>query len=133
MLALGIWGLVWMFGLMFGSLTRPHAVGPDGIRLRSGAELDIQLRWDQVAAVTRRRRTSPGKQPQVSVDGHGARTVHLHMQNETNVQIALRSPVTVRLPRGAQTVSTVEIWADKPNDFVATAREHQATSFNEPV
>jgi hypothetical protein len=36
LLALGIWGLVWMFGLLFGFLTRPHAVGPAGIRVRSG-------------------------------------------------------------------------------------------------
>lgn len=43
MLALGIWGLVWMFGLLFGFLTRPHAVGSDGIRVRSGAEIDIPL------------------------------------------------------------------------------------------
>jgi len=128
MLAIGIWGLMWMFGLMFGFLTRPHAVGPDGIRLRSGAELDIPLHWDQVASVIRRRRMSPGKQPQVSVNGHGARTLHLHMQNETNVQIALRSPVTVRLPRGAQTVTTVQVWVDTPDDFITAARGYLASS-----
>lgn len=126
MLALGIWGLVWMFGLMFGFLTRPHAVGPDGIRLRSGAELDIPLRWDQIAAVTRRRRTSPGKQPQVSFEGDGTRTLHLHMQNETNVHVELRGPITVRLPRGAQSVSTVEVWVDRPEDFIAATHCHRA-------
>ena len=126
MLALGIWGLVYMLGLLFGFLTRPHAVGPDGIRLRSGAELDIPLRWDQVAAVTRGKRLSPGKQPQVSMDENGTRTLHLHMQNETNVHIALRGPVTVRLPRGPQSVSTVEVWTDKPDNFVAATHRHQA-------
>lgn len=118
MLALGIWGLVWMFGLMLGFLTRPHAVGPEGIRLRCGAELDIPLSWDQVEAVTRRKRTAPDRQPQISEDEHGTRTLHLHMQNETNIQIALRSPMTVHLPRGTQTVSKIEIWADKPADFI---------------
>jgi hypothetical protein len=124
MLVLGIWGLVWMFGLLFGFLTRPHAVGAEGIRLRSGAELDIPLRWDQIAAVSRRKRTAPDKQPQISVDEHGDRTLHLHMQNQTNVRIALHSPATVRLPRGPQTVSTVEVWVDQPDAFTDAARGH---------
>lgn len=127
LLVLGIWGLIWMFGLLLGFVTRPHAVGPDGIRLRSGAELDIALRWDQVEAVTRRQRTAHDKQPQISVDEHGSRTLHLHMQNQTNVRISLHSPVTVRLPRGPQTVSTVELWADEPDAFVDAAQEQLAT------
>lgn len=127
MLVLGIWGLVWMFGLLFGFLTRPHAVGPDGMRLRSGAELDLPLRWHQVEAVTGRKRTAPDKQPQISVDEHGSRTLHLHMQNTTNVRITLRDPVAVRLPRGAQTVSTIELWADEPDAFVSAARRQLAS------
>jgi hypothetical protein len=126
LLVLGVWGLVWMFGLLFGFLTRPHAVGPDGIRLRSGAELDLPLRWDQVEAVTGRTRTAQDKQPQISVDEHGRRTLHLHMQNQTNVHIALRAPVGVPLPRGPQTVATIEVWADDPAAFVAAAREQLA-------
>jgi hypothetical protein len=128
MLALGIWGLVWMFGMLFGFLTRPHAVGPDGIRLRSGAELDIPLRWEQIEAVTRHKRTSQDKQPQVSTDEHGNRTLHLHMQNETTVQLRLRRPVTVRLPRRPETVSRIELFVDKPEAFVNEAAKHLAQS-----
>ena len=128
LLALGIWGLVWMFGLLFGFLTRPHAVGPDGIRLRSGAELDLPLGWDEVDAVTRRTRTAPGKQPQVTADERGIQTLHLHMQNQTNVHITLRAPMAVRLPRGEQQVAVIEAWADDPAGFVDAARRHLSTS-----
>ena len=126
LLALGIWGLVWMFGLLFGLLTRPHAVGPDGIRLRSGAEVDIPLRWEQIEAVTRRKLSSPDKQPQISTDDNGDRILHLHTQNETTVQIRLRQPATVRLPRGTQTVSRIELFADEPAAFVEAARGYLA-------
>jgi hypothetical protein len=34
LLVLGGWGLVWLIGLLLGVLTRPHAVGPDGVRVR---------------------------------------------------------------------------------------------------
>jgi hypothetical protein len=124
LLVLGVWGLVWMFGMLFGFLTRPHAVGPDGIRLRSGAELDLRLSWAQVETVGRHKRVSQDTQPQVTLDEHGSRTVHLHVQNETNAAITLRGPVELRLPRGTVTTSRIELFADDPDAFVAAAREH---------
>ena len=36
LLVVGVWGLLWMLGLLLGYLTRPHAVGPEGIRVREG-------------------------------------------------------------------------------------------------
>ena len=44
LLVLSIWGLIWMLGFLFGMLTRPHAVGPESIRVRYGAEVDIEFR-----------------------------------------------------------------------------------------
>jgi len=125
MLALGVWGLVWMFGLLFGFLTRPHAVGPDGIRVRSGAEVDIALDWDEIEAVVRHRRTTQDKQPQVSTDEHGNRTLHLRMQHETNIDLVLRRPVAVRLPRGPEAVSQIQLFADQPDAFVSAVGRHR--------
>jgi hypothetical protein len=124
MLVLGVWGVVWMLGLLFGFLTRPHAVGPDGLRLRSGAELDIPLGWDEVQGVSRHQRLADGKQPQVTVDAQGRRTLHLHVQEQTNVRVALNRPVSVQLPRGPQSVSTIEVWVDQPDAFVDAVRSH---------
>ena len=45
LLVLSIWGLIWMLGFLFGMLTRPHAVGPEGIRVRYGAEVDLPVTW----------------------------------------------------------------------------------------
>jgi hypothetical protein len=126
LLVLGVWGLVWMFGLLFSFLTRPHAVGPDGIRLRSGAELDLPLRWEEVEAVTRRKRTAQDKQPVFTVDADGTRTLHLHVQEQTNVRIALRSPVTARLQRSEHAASSIDVWVDQPEAFVDAARRHSA-------
>jgi hypothetical protein len=47
-LILGIWGLTFMVGFLLGYLTRPHAVGPEGIRVRSGADVEIALSWDDI-------------------------------------------------------------------------------------
>ena len=123
LLVLGIWGLVWMLGMLFGFLTRPHSVGPDGLRLRAGVEVDIALSWNQVQAVQRHKRTSQDRQPQITLDDEGTRTLHLHVQNQTNVRVALREPVTVRVPRGPVTVAYVEVFADRPDALVRAARQ----------
>ena len=128
LLVLGIWGLIWMFGLLFGILTRPHAVGPEGIRIRSGAEVDIPLPWDEIETVTHRRRRTQDKQPQICTDADGKRVLHLRSQQETNIDVVLRRPRTVRLAHGRETVSQVSLWADDPQGFVRKATQlHRVT------
>ncbi len=88
-----------MLGMLFGMLTRPHAVGPDGIRVRNGPEVDIALPWADIESVVARKHVVQEKQPKVIVDDNGHATLHLRMQNETNIEVKLARPVTVRLPR----------------------------------
>jgi hypothetical protein len=117
-LILSIWGLIYMLGFLFGMLTRPHAVGPVGIRARYGPEIDIPLSWDDIDSVTRRRDTVQTKQPRVSVDGDGDATLHLRMQNETNIAVQLKRPIEVRLPQGPETISKINLYADDSQAFM---------------
>ena len=89
LLILSVWGLIYMLGLLFGMLTRPHAIGPAGIRARYGSEVDIPLPWDDIESVTRRKHALQNKQPKVTVDEDGEATLHLRMQNETNIEVQL--------------------------------------------
>ena len=123
-LVLGFWGLTWMIGLGLGFLTRPHAVGPEGIRVRNGAETDIALSWDDVQSVTLGKHTDEPKAPRVTTDGAGRRTLWLRMQNETNIEIALERPMVVRLPSGEETTDVVRLWVDEPKPFMAEVRKY---------
>jgi hypothetical protein len=123
-LVVGIWGLVWMLGLLFGMLTRPHAIGPDGLRIRYGAETDIPLAWERIDSVAIRKRTAPEKEPKVTVDADDAASLHLRINNETNLHIELDRPTAVRLPSGIETVSTVTLHADDPQGFLNEVRRH---------
>lgn len=123
-LALGIWGLTWMIGLSLGFLTRPHAVGPAGIRIRNGAETDVPLPWDDVESVSLLRHTDEAKAPRVTVDAKGCRTLWMRMQNETNIEVALERSVPVRLPSGTEPVDAIRFWVDEPKKFLAEVRKH---------
>jgi hypothetical protein len=124
LLVLSIWGLVWMFGLLFGMLTRPHAVGPDGIRVRSGAEVDLPIAWAAVDAVAIRKHRVEQRQPKVTVDEQGEATLHLRIANETNLVIELDRPTEQRLPHGRETVRSIACYADDPKAFLAEVRRY---------
>ena len=124
LLVLGIWGLVFMLGLLAGMVTRPHAVGPEGIRVRTAIEIDVALAWDDIHTITRRRALVQERCPMLTTDAAGEVTLHLRVQNETNIEITLHDPVPVRLPNGRDLVSAVHLYADDPSGFLTAARRY---------
>ena len=128
LLILGIWGVVFMLGMLAGYLTRPHAVGPEGVRIRQSTDLEIALTWDDVLSVARRkevRHKGPKFTPGRSDD---AWVLHLPMQDETNLAVELERPIEVAMPRGAVRIDEIRFWADDPNRFLDAARPHLEAS-----
>ncbi|WP_137843495.1 hypothetical protein [Microbacterium sp. 2FI] len=122
LLALGIWGVTWMLGLLLSFLTRPHAVGPDGIRARYGADVDIDLSWDVVESVEPSRDVTE-KAPRVRDEEHG-RTLALRTQNEANVLIRLEHPLTARFGDDVVEFDAVRLWVDDLEGFLSAVRTH---------
>jgi hypothetical protein len=123
-LILSIWGIIYMLGLLVGMLVRPHAITADGIRVRYGSEFDLPIAWEAIKSVTRRKRINNDKQPKVTRDDNGEASLHMRIQNETNLEIRLNRPISLRLPHGIETVSSVNIYADDPKAFVDEVRNH---------
>ncbi|MET4159599.1 hypothetical protein [Agromyces sp. PvR057] len=128
MLVLGIWGVTWMFGLLCGYLMRPMTVGPAGIRVRQGLELDVALAWDDIASVARVKVVDEPKSPRIETTD-AARTLVLRMQDETNLRIELERPTVVRLPGhapkgGDQEITALRLWVDDPKGFLDEVRRH---------
>lgn len=123
-LILGAWGVVWMFGLLCGMLVRPHAVGPDGIRVRSGPEIDLAVSWDDISTVSRRKQTRKEKEPKITVDVDGDTTLHLRIGDETNVELGLEQPTEFRLPQGRVTLSRIALYVEDPRGFMDEVRRH---------
>jgi len=127
-LILGIWGVTWMVGLLCAFLMKPHTVGPDGIRIREGLEIDVPLSWDDIASVERRHQVDEPKSPRFSDTDEG-RMLALRMQDETNVLLTLERPTLVRLPGrapkgGEQEVTSVRLWTDDVEGFMGAVRTH---------
>lgn len=128
LLAIGVWGLAWMIGLLCSYYMRPHTVGPEGIEIRDGLDLDVRLSWEDVHSVALRKHTSPPKTPRVVADGD-RHTLVVPILHETNIEIVLERPTSIAVPGvpptgGARSVEAVRLWADDPRAFLETVRDH---------
>lgn len=114
---LGVWGVIYMLGMLCGMLTRPHAIATGGLRVRDGTEVDIALAWNDIDAVVRRKVSLQEKRPKLTVDD-GVRTFWLRVQNETNIEVELERPLSVRLPHGIETVDKIAFYVDDPDAYM---------------
>nr|WP_274636593.1 hypothetical protein [Microbacterium bovistercoris] len=129
-LALGIWGLTWMIGLLCAYFTRPHSVGPDGLRVREGLELDLLVPWEDFVSLEVVRKTVEGKPGRVFEDD-GGRVCAVRVGSETNLEVRFEHPITVRLPGvapkgGEHTIDVLRFWADDPRAVVGAVRAELA-------
>jgi hypothetical protein len=115
-LAAGVYGLVWMIGLLGALLTNPHIVGEAGIRIRNGTSVDVTIPWDAVATVSHRYRTLPSSRAIQVEDA----VLSLGTGNQTSVDVRLREPLT--LAKAPEPVTEVRFYADDPKALVALMR-----------
>ncbi|MFI6130344.1 PH domain-containing protein [Micromonospora sp. NPDC051141] len=123
---LGVWGLLWMFGLMASLRIHPHVVDGDGLRVRNGVSLDVTIPWAAVAAVAVRRRSLPSSRA-VRYDEDDPTVLNLGVGSQTAIDLVLREPLSVPLPGGPSTpVREIRFYADDPAALVEHARRHLA-------
>lgn len=124
-LVLGVWGLVWMLGMLAALRVHPHLLTDDALRVRNGFSVDLRLPWEAVESFVVQRRDLPSSmrwlQPRETDDGTD---LQIGVSGEVNVRAVLREPLTVPTSRGDLEVVSVSFLADDPKALVARAREH---------
>jgi hypothetical protein len=122
-LIVGAYGLFWMFGLYATLRTRPHLVGPLGLRIRNGNTMDVPIPWNAVSAIrVRRRSLPPGGQTQVEQIGDN-RVLSIGVGSQTSVDVMLSRPLSVDVKKaGCDPVAQIRFHADDPEALVAAAQ-----------
>jgi hypothetical protein len=123
LLVTGVWGLVWMVGLLASYHVYPHLLGPEVARVRNGVNHRITLPWSAVAAVRTERRDLDSSvwalQPRED-DASG--TLQIVVSGQVNVHLRLHEPTTVDTARGPREIVELSFFADEPRDAVAAVR-----------
>jgi hypothetical protein len=123
LLVLGVWGLLWMLGLLASLRTNPHAVSEAGLRLRSGFQFDASIPWEEISAI-RLRRSSAQRKLQIE---HNQTGPSVALQSTSNVEVVFREPVLVRFLDGRQAnVDAIHFYADNPTALLTAAQSHLA-------
>jgi hypothetical protein len=124
LLAVGVWGLVWMVGLLASLWVHPHLLTPTGLRVRNGAGHDVRVPWTAVTGVTTRRRDLPSSmwalQPADTPEGT---VLQVAVSGQVNVHLALRGPTEVVTAKGPMTVTAVSFFADDAREAAGLVRE----------
>jgi hypothetical protein len=123
-LVLGIWGLLWMLGMLGGVTAYPHLVGPDGVRLRSGGGAEVTLAWSDIVAAKAVRHDYEGIR-RIRCDGDWLALLQL---GQTNVEIQLQTTLTPALARGRTGVSSIRVYADDARALVSALRAGMGAS-----
>jgi len=120
-LVAGVYGLVWMIGMLAALRVHPHLVDAVGLRVRNGLSIDLHVPWEQIAAARHRLRSLEGMK-RVQVHGAGAaRALSVGVGSQTNVDVVLREPVL--FPVGGEPVAEIRVYADDARRLVSRLRE----------
>ena len=123
LLVVGVYGLLWMIGLLASMTVFPHSVGDGGLRVRSGFSIDVRVPWEDIAAVRARRRSVEGSRTVVVEESGERRAVSVTVMSSTQVDVELRTPLVLPLARtGGQPVDELRLAADDPAGLVRRLR-----------
>jgi DNA-binding MarR family transcriptional regulator len=98
----------------------PHAVGPEGLRIRHGDELEIVLGWDDIASVAPLVERTDG----AKTFRHDSDLLAIAVQEETNIEVELERATTVRVRSNESSIRVVRLRADDPKGYLAEVRTH---------
>ena len=123
LLAVGVWGLVWMLGMMAAYRTRPHLLGETSLQVRDGIHARVDVALDRVGSVRSVDHELPGLLKSVHVEGEGDdATLLVGVSSRTNLELVLTGPTTLETPHGPTTVTRVGLWVDEPREVAEALR-----------
>ncbi|WP_286929157.1 MULTISPECIES: hypothetical protein [Aeromicrobium] len=113
LLVLGIWGVLWMLGLLASYRVRPHLLHDDRLRLRCGARTWVDVPLAAVAGCRLVEHEMPGTIRSVH---HEDDLLLLGVSGRTNLELELTGVTTLRSSKGELVADRVGFWVDAPRE-----------------
>jgi hypothetical protein len=129
LLVVGIWGVLWMLGLLASYRVRPHLVTHSELELRSGACTSVVVPLGAVEATRSVEHELPGVIKSLHVEDS---LVLVGVSSRTNLELVLTSPTIVETSQGRVTATRVGIWVDDPRQVAALLAPHSRMGTRTP-
>ncbi|MGW6020619.1 hypothetical protein [Streptomyces sp. NPDC055099] len=110
-LVIDVYGVILMLGIHAASVTRPHVLSADSLRVRHGAHRDVTIPLERIAAARGERRFT-----HEAADG----VLDIPVAAQTSLTLELTEPVmAVGFLGGRRPVTTVRLHSDEPAELRA--------------
>jgi hypothetical protein len=124
LLALGIWGLLWMLGMLASYRVRPHVLTGTELVLRSGARTRVVVPLHAIESTRGVQHELPGVIRSLHVDDA---LVLVGVSSQTNLELVLAAPTALSTSRGEVVADRVGAWVDDPREVAALLRGRLAS------
>jgi len=124
LLALGVWGVLWMLGMLAAYRVRPHLLTASELKVRSGARTWLTIPLETVRSTRLVEHEVPGVIRSLHIEGELAL---VGVGSRTNLELTLAGPTTVATSKGGATVSRVGVWVDEPRETAGRIRPRSQT------
>lgn len=121
LLVVGVWGVLWMLGLLAAHRVRPHLRFEQRLLARSGLRTWADLPLDGVRAVRVTEHDLPGTVRTLHHDGD---LLLVGVSGRTNLEVTLAGPTRLATSQGELLVERVGLWADDPRAVAADLARH---------
>ncbi|GAA3081093.1 hypothetical protein ACFQ0X_30715 [Streptomyces rectiviolaceus] len=119
-LVIDVYGVILMLGVHAASVTRPHVLSADALRVRQGAHRDLRIPLELIASVSGERRFT-----HEAADG----VLNIPVAAQTSLTLELTEPVTaVGFLGGRRPVTTVRLHSDEPERLLAALKSALRTA-----
>lgn len=114
LLAVGIWGVLWMIGLYAAYQVRPHVLTDAHLRAQGGLRSSVTVPLASIAAARSVEHELPGIVKALHLDDD---LLLLGVSSRTNLELVLNGPTALVTSQGELTASRVGLWVDEPRDI----------------
>jgi hypothetical protein len=123
LLVAGIYGVLWMVGMLASYRVHPHTVDGSGVHLRHGGTVHLLVPWDAITEVRIRRRPHEGARHLRLSGARPHRVLEMVVGGQTMIDVALARPLPLlAFPGDPDPVREVRFFADDEKALVATLR-----------
>ena len=127
LLVVGVWGLVWMLGMLAAYRVRPHLLGEHVLQVRDGIHARVDVPLEAIAGVRTVDHELPGLLKSVHVEGEEPdANLLIGVGSRTNLELVLTGPTVLETPHGPTTVTRVGLWVDEPREVAEVLRRRRS-------
>lgn len=119
LLVLGVWGVLWMLGMLASFRVRPHVLTDVELLVRSGALTWVVVPLGAIETTRTVEHEIPGVIRSLHIEGP---LVLVGVSSRTNVELLLSGPTVLSTSRGAVSAERVGLWVDEPREVAVQLR-----------